>query len=150
MAIEGEQEFSTEVDASITQCFNTLVDFDAYPSWSSPIQSAAVLERHGNKLGRLVEFELDMKLRTVRYVLEYQYEKPHRLLWQSQEGDVESIDGEYLLEKLGPKKTRVTCRQRIVLGFWVPGPIRSLIERTALRQSVLELKAEAEKRARSA
>lgn len=147
MAIEGEQEFSTEVEAPITHCFKTLVDFAAYPRWSSPIQSAVVLERHPNKLGRLVEFELDMKLRTVRYILEYHYEKPHKLLWQSQEGDVESIDGEYVLEKLGPKKTRATCRQRILLGFWVPGPIRSLIERTALRQSVLEFKAEAEKRA---
>ena len=147
MAIEGEQEFSTEVDASIAQCFSTLVDFEAYPEWSSPIQSAAIRERHANKLGRLVEFELDMKLRTVRYVLEYEIEKPNRLIWKSCEGDVESIDGAYTLEKLGPKKTRATCRQRIVLGFWVPGPIRSLIERSALKQSVLEFKAEAEKRA---
>lgn len=146
MAISGEQEFTTEISAPITHCFKTLVDFDAYPQWSSPIQSAAVLERHANDLARLVEFELDMKLRTVRYVLEYEYEKPHLLRWQSRDGDVESIDGEYVLEKLGPKGTRATCRQRIVLGFWVPGPIRSLIERTALRQSVLELKAEAERR----
>ena len=146
MAIEGEQEFSTEVGASVTQCFNTLVDFDAYPEWSSPIQSTAVLERYSNKLARLVEFELDMKLRTVRYVLEYEYEKPHRLVWQSRDGDVESVEGSYTLEKLGPKKTRATCRQKIVLGFWVPGPIRSMIERSALKQSVLEFKAAAEKK----
>ena len=144
MAIEGEQEFSTEVDASITQCFNTLVDFDAYPDWSSPIRSSRVLERYPNKLARLVEFELDMKLRTVRYVLEYVYEKPHRLVWHSADGDLESIEGSYLLEKLGAKKTRATCRQCIVLGFWVPSPIRSMIERSALRQSVLEFKAAAE------
>lgn len=144
MAIEGEQEFSTEVSASITQCFKTLVDFDAYPDWSSPIQSTRVLERYPNKLARLVEFELDMKLRTVRYVLEYDYEKPTRLTWHSTDGDVESVEGSYTLEKLGPKQTRVTCRQKIVLGFWVPGPIRSLIERSALKQSVLELKAAAE------
>lgn len=144
MAIEGEQEFSAEVEASITQCFKTLVDFDAYPDWSSPIQSAKVLERYPNKLARLVEFELDMKLRTVRYVLEYEYEKPHRLVWQSCDGDVESVQGAYTLEKIGAKKTRVTCRQKIILGFWVPGPIRSLIERSALKQSVLEFKAAAE------
>jgi hypothetical protein len=150
MALAGEQEFSTEVEASITLCFNTLVDFEAYPRWSSPLRRAVVLERHASKLGRLVEFDLDMKLRTLRYVLEYRYEKPHRLWWQSRGGDVQSIEGEYKLEKLGPRKTRATCRQKIVLGLWVPGPIRSLIERTALRQSVLEFKAEAERRASSA
>ena len=148
MAIEGGQEFSTEVEASITQCFNTLVDFDAYPDWSSPIQSASVLERYPNKLGRLVEFELDMKLRTVRYVLEYEYEKPTRLTWQSRDGDVESVEGSYTLEKLGPKKTAVVCCQKIVLGFWIPGPIRSMFERSALKQSVLEFKAAAEKKAK--
>jgi hypothetical protein len=146
----GEQEFSTEVEGSVRQCFDTLVDFDAYPQWSSPIQSTRVIERHANKLARLVEFDLDMKLRVVRYVLEYQYEKPSRLTWESRGGDVESIEGSYTLEKLSPRMTRVTCRQRIVLGFWVPGPIRSLMERTALRQSVLELKAEVEKRGRRA
>jgi uncharacterized membrane protein len=150
MAMTGEQEFSTEIEASITQCFNTLVDFPAYPQWSSPIQSTRVLERHANKLARLVEFELDMKLRTVRYVLEYDYDKPTKLTWESRDGDVESIEGSYTLEKLTPKTTRVTCRQRIALGFWVPGPIRSMIERSALKQSVLELKAEVEKRGKKA
>lgn len=144
MAIEGEQEFSIEVETSIAQCFKTLVDFDAYPEWSSPIRSAKVLERYPNKLARLVEFELDMKLRTVRYVLEYQYDKPTKLTWKSTEGDVESVEGSYTLEKVGAKKTVVTCRQKIVLGFWVPGPIRSMIERSALKQSVLEFKAAAE------
>lgn len=150
MAIQGEQEFSTEVEASVTQCFNTLVDFDAYPEWSSPIRSARVLERHPSKLARLVEFDIDIRLRTLRYVLEYEYEKPKRLTWEARDGDVESIEGAYELEKLGPKKTRVTCRQKITLGFWVPGPIRSLIERSALKQSVLEFKTEAEKRAKKA
>lgn len=147
MAIEGEQEFSAEVGASITHCFNTLVDFAKYPQWSSPIRKTTVLERYPNKLARRVEFELDLKLRTVRYVLEYVYEKPSKLTWQSCDGDVESIDGSYTLEKLGPKKTRVTCRQRVLFGFWVPGPIRSVIERSALQQSVLEFKAAAEKSA---
>ena len=66
-------------------------------------------------------------------------------MWKSCDGDVESVEGSYTLEKVGAKKTKVTCRQKIVLGFWVPGPIRSLIERTALKQSVLEFKGAAEK-----
>jgi hypothetical protein len=146
MAVEGDQEFSTQVEQSITSCFATLVEFESYPDWFSPIQQTRVLSRYPNKLGRMVEFHLDMKLRTVRYVLEYQYDKPTRLTWQSTDGDLESVVGSYDLEKLGAKRTRVTCRQRIVLGFWVPGPIRSLIERTALKQSVLEFKAAAESR----
>jgi hypothetical protein len=146
MSIEGEQEFATDVEASIAQCFTTLVDFESYPDWFSPIQKTRVLSRYPNKLGREVEFHLDMKLRTVRYVLEYEYDKPKQLVWHSVDGDLESVVGAYDLAKVAAKRTRVTCRQRIVLGFWVPGPIRSLIERTALKQSVLEFKAAEESR----
>jgi hypothetical protein len=34
------------------------------------------------------------------------------------------------------------------VGFWIPGPLRRIFERQALRESVLEFKAEAERRAK--
>lgn len=147
MAAQAEQAFSTEIDASVAECFATITDFEAYPHWSSPIRKIAVLARGRNKLARQVEFHVDMKLRTVRYVLEYEYQKPTELTWHAVDGDIEAIEGAYLFEKLSPKRTRATCRQAVSLGFWVPGPIRSIFERQALKQSVLEFKAEAERRA---
>jgi hypothetical protein len=63
------------------------------------------------------------------------------------DGDIEAIEGSYVFEKLGPGLSRATCRQAVSLGFWVPGPLRSMMERHALRQSVLEFKAAAEEAA---
>jgi ribosome-associated toxin RatA of RatAB toxin-antitoxin module len=144
MAVSGEQEFSTDVEASVPQCFATITQFERYPEWFGSIQEATVLERHPDGLGKRVEFWIDMKLKRLRYVLEYQYEQPARLTWQAVDGDVESVEGMYLFEKLGPRLSRATCRQAISIGFWVPGPIRNLMERQALKQSVLEFKAAAE------
>ena len=87
-----------------------------------------------------------MKIRSVRYVLEYAYKKPTELTWHSVDGDVESIEGRYRFRKLGPASTEASCRQEIQLGFWLPGPLRKLAERTALKQSVTEFKAEVERR----
>jgi hypothetical protein len=75
------------------------------------------------------------------------YDKPTQLTWKSVDGDIEAIEGSYHFEKLGSARTRATCRQAVSFGFWVPGPLRSLMERQALKQAVLEFKAAAEKAA---
>jgi len=144
MSVSEEQIFSTDVEASVQQCFTTVTEFERYPEWFSSIEHAEVLERHADGVGKVVEYRINMKLKSIRYVLEYAHEKPARLTWKSVDGDVEAIEGSYLFEKLGPKRSRATCRQAIALGFWVPGPIRKIMEQQALKQSVLEFKAAAE------
>lgn len=146
MALDTAQDFSVEIGATPAECFEVLLDFERYDEWCSVIAKARILERDKAGVGRVVEFHLDMKIRTVRYVLEYAYKKPTELTWHSVGGDVESIEGRYRLRKLGPAMTEATCRQEILLGFWMPGPLRKLAERTALKQSVTELKAEVERR----
>jgi ribosome-associated toxin RatA of RatAB toxin-antitoxin module len=148
MAGLEQQEFITEVAASVQQCFATITDFETYPDWFSSVEKTRVLERYPNGLAKRVEFRVDMKLKSIRYVLEYEYDKPTNLTWQSVDGDLEAIEGAYVFEKLGPKRSRVTCRQAVAMGFWVPGPLRRLMERQALKDSVLEFKAAAESAAK--
>ncbi len=146
MALDTAQEVSVEIAATPAQCFEAILDFERYPKWSSAVSNARILERDKAGVGRRVEFHIDMKIRTVRYVLEYAYKIPTELTWHSEGGDVESIEGRYRFRKLGPALTQATCRQEILLGFWMPGPLRKLAERTALKQSVTEFKAEVERR----
>lgn len=146
MALDAAQEVSIEIAASVADCFAAIVEFERYPQWFSAVSGARILERDKAGIGRIVEFTADMKIRTVRYVLEYAYKKPTELTWHSIDGDIESVEGRYAFRKLGPDLTEATCRQEIQLGFWVPGPLRKLAERTALRQSVNELRAEVERR----
>ncbi len=142
-----QQSFSTGIDAPADLCYAAIADFEAYPSWSSPITKIGVLDRYHDGFARRVEFFLDMKLRTVRYVLEYTWEPPHRLSWTYVEGDVDDIVGSYVFDPLDGDRTKATCSQAVILSFWVPGLIRRALESTALRQSVLEFKVEAERRA---
>lgn len=145
MALDAAQEVSVEVEAPQAECFAAILDFERYPTWFSAVESARILERDRAGIGRIVEFQIDLKIRTIRYVLEYAYRKPSELTWRSIEGDVESIEGIYRFRRLTPTRTAVSCRQEIRLGFWVPGPLRKLAERTALKQSVDEFKAEVER-----
>jgi uncharacterized membrane protein len=142
-----QQHFTARIEAPADLCYAAIADFDAYPSWSSPITDITVLDRHPDGFARRVEFFLDMKLRTVRYVLEYTWSPPYRLDWRYVEGDLEDIVGSYAFTPVGTGHTEATCSQAVALGFWVPGILRRTLEATALRQSVLEFKAEAERRA---
>ena len=141
------QTYSTKVSGSPADCFAVLVDFEAYPRWSSPIKECRVLERYPDGVARRVEFILDMTIKTIRYVLDYTYEPPHTGRWRLVEGDVSDVQGTYHFE--GTKDgTIATCTQAIDLGFWLPGFIRSTFERSALRTSVEEFKKAVEARRR--
>lgn len=145
---EYAQTYETTIAAPPDACFAAITDFEAYPTWSSPIRSTTVLDRHPDGLARTVEFVLDMTLKTVRYVLEYAYEPPHTVRWALVEGDLASVEGSYRFEAAG-NGTKATCAQSIELGFWVPSLIRSAFERKALRDSVEEFKRAVEARAQA-
>lgn len=145
---EVQQSFSTSIEAPVALCYEAIADFESYPSWSAPVTKTVVLERYPDGAPRRVEFHLDMKLKTVRYVLEYVWEPPCRLTWKLVEGDLADVEGSYVFAPAGDDRTQATCSQAVSLGFWVPGVIRRPLEQNAVRQSVLEFKAEAERRAR--
>ncbi len=145
MAKDADQTCTVTIDATPEQCFEVITDFPSYPKWNAALTSATV-EKESRGLAVLVAFELDARVKTIRYVLEYRYKRPRELTWQSVAGDVESISGSYRLKKVGSNQTEATCNQKIDLGFWLPGPLRRLAEATALEQSVGEFKAEVERR----
>lgn len=141
------QSYSTAVGGSIEDCFAVLTDFDAYPRWSGPVKECRVLDRHPDGLPRRVAFTLDMKLKTIAYVLEYTYDPPHGARWHLVEGDIKDVRGSYEFVAAGPR-TKATCSQSIDIGFWVPGPIRRPFEQKALRDSVEDFKKAVELRAK--
>ena len=142
------QTYSTDVAASVDDCFAVLTDFESYPKWSGPVKECRALDRHADGLPRRVAFAVDM-IKTMRYVLEYTWERPHGGSWRLIEGDLKSVEGSYRFEPSG-KTTKATCTQAVDIGFWVPGPIRRTLEGKALRDSVEEFKKAAEAYARRA
>ena len=141
------QSYSAEVAGSVEECFAVLIDFDAYPDWSGPVTECRVLDRHPDGLPRRVAFVVDMTLKTMRYTLDYTWDRPHGGRWKLVEGDLKDVQGSYRFEPAGTR-TKATCSQAVDLGFWVPGPIRRPFEQKALRDSVEEFKKAVEGRAR--
>jgi hypothetical protein len=143
---EAQQNHSVEIEAGVDRCVEVLLDFERYPEWSGPITEARIVERDGEGRGRRVAFALDMKIRTVRYTLDYEFDLPRAATWSLVEGDVAGVNGEYRFEAAGPGRTRATCSQRVDVGFWIPGPLRRMFEKQALRDSVEDFKRAVEKR----
>ena len=89
-----------------------------------------VLERDDQ--GRAVECQAvsDAKIRKVRTRVRFTYEPPTRLSWTMLDGDLDSMDGYWLLEELSNTRTRATYGVAVD-----PGPIgllaRGPIERAA-------------------
>jgi hypothetical protein len=137
------------VAGSIEDCFAVLVDFADYPNWSKPVMTCEVLDRHPDGLPRRVAFEVDM-VKTVRYTLEYTWDRPRGARWKLVEGDLKSVEGSYVFEPAGAGRTKATCSQSVDVGFWVPGLIRRTLEQKALRDSVEEFRQAVESRSRGA
>jgi hypothetical protein len=139
------ESYSTKVRADAERCFAVLTDFAAYPRWSSPVRECAVVTRHPDGLPHHVSFVLDTPLKTIRYTLAYTWTPPRGGEWTLVAGDVAGVEGSYAFE---PNRTgcTATCTQAIDLGFWVPGFLRSVFEKKALKDSVEEFRAAAEQR----
>lgn len=131
------------VAASPQACLDALLDFASYPQWQSAVKEALVVQDGADPV---VEFRIDAKVKTVRYVLRYHPEPPSRLWWEYVEGDVRSVSGSYDLEDLGDGTTLATYRLAIDPGRFVPGPIRKALTEGVMRVSVRELKKRVEER----
>jgi len=57
-------------------CFDALTDFERLPAWQGAVRSVRVLERDAQGRGTVVEYEVDAKLKRVRYRLRQVYDRP--------------------------------------------------------------------------
>ncbi len=128
------------IEGSPKDCFAALTDFDSYPDWQRAVKGVDVLSRDGEGRAKEVEFEIDAKLRAVRYTLDYSYEEPHLLTWRYVDGDMKDVDGEFVLEDQGDGTTLATYTLRIDPGVWMPGKLAQVLNEQVMRGSMEDLK----------
>ena len=58
-----------DVDACPQACFDALTDFEHLPEWQGAVRQVRVLERDERGRGTVSEFEVDARVRRVRYRL---------------------------------------------------------------------------------
>jgi uncharacterized membrane protein len=138
-------ERQIRIDAAPKECFEAITDYDSFPDWQRAVKDVEVLSRDRAGRGKEVAFEIDAKLRTVRYTLDYSYEEPHHVTWAYVEGDPKDVDGELVLEEGGDGVTLATYSLRIDPGMWLPGPVVSLLNEQVMQGALEDLKARVER-----
>lgn len=122
------------------QCFDELVDYPSFPDWQRAVKSAEVITRDADGRGEEVAFEIDAKVKTIRYTLRYSYEPPQRISWDYVEGDVKDVDGDMTLEDQGDGTTLVTYSLALDPGVWLPGRLQRILNDQVMKGSVEDLK----------
>jgi coenzyme Q-binding protein COQ10 len=89
------------VDASIDHFFDVVVDYPRYPEFVPGIKACRVLEVEGAKH---VEYDLDLGLRRIRYVLRHEEARPRRVSWSLVSGEILKVsNGSWDLTPEGDK-----------------------------------------------
>jgi uncharacterized membrane protein len=133
-------EQQTVVKGSPQECFDALLDYESFPEWQRAVKSVEVVTRDRAGRGEEVAFEIDAKVKTIRYRLRYSYEPPHRIAWEYLGGDVKDVDGEMVLEDQGDGTTLATYSLALDPGVWMPGPLQKVLNDQVMKGSVEDLK----------
>jgi uncharacterized membrane protein len=141
----GRAEHSAEIEAARERCFQELLDYESFPEWQRAVRSVEVFSRDDEGRGRDVEFEIDAKVRRVRYVLRYSYEPPGWIGWEYVEGDVKDVGGEFVLEQADDGVTLAIYRLTLDAGVWLPGPVRKVLSDQVMKGAVEDLKRRVER-----
>jgi ribosome-associated toxin RatA of RatAB toxin-antitoxin module len=137
---------STDIAAPPQACFDALTDYERLPEWQGAEKSVQILERDAQGRGSVVEYEVDVKVRTVRYRLKQVYDEPRTLGSEYLSGDFRRFAGEWRFTDNGSGGTHVELDLDIDPGRFVPGPVRSVIREFVMTRALRDLKAHLEPR----
>lgn len=134
-----------DIEATAEEIFGVTTDFEAYPDWNANIKSVAVKEADEEGRATKVWFEVDAKLKVVRYTLEYDYtDAPESFSWDLLDGDVTELSGSYSFDEFDDV-TEVTYETSIDPGFPVPGLIKRQAQKQIAKAALKDLKKRVER-----
>jgi uncharacterized membrane protein len=131
---------SLVIEAEPAVCFDEITDYETFPEWQAAVKEVDVLTTDAEGVGRDVRFVIDAKVREVSYTLRYSYERPHLVTWEYLDGDVRSVDGDFVFEDQGDGTTLATYSLDIDPGVWLPGRVKKMLTEQVMKRSVEDLK----------
>jgi ribosome-associated toxin RatA of RatAB toxin-antitoxin module len=134
-----------EIDAPPEACFDVLVDVARVPEWQRAVCDVRVLERDADGRAAVVEYEVDARVRRVRYRLRQLYDPPHAVRSQYLGGDFRDFSGEWRFRDAPGDRTRVELDLDIDPGRFVPGPLRRIISDAVMGSALRDLKSHVER-----
>lgn len=131
---------SIDIKGSAQEIFEVATDFESYPEWNPSMKNVEVKETDEEDRPTRVWFEVDARLKTVRYTLDYDYsDAPDSYSWELVDGDVKALRGSYMFDEFDDV-TDVAYELELDPGFPVPGILRRQGEKEIKKAALDELK----------
>lgn len=105
-------------DVDIEKLYNTIVNYQDYPDFVDGVDEIEVLKSDAS--GALVRYSLNL-IKEISYQLKMKHEKPHKVSWTFDSGDLfKTNSGSWQLKDLGKGKTEVTYSIDLDFKLMVP------------------------------
>jgi coenzyme Q-binding protein COQ10 len=102
------------VEAPIERLYDIVVDYERYPEFVPGIRACRVVAQGGEKH---VEYELDVAVKRIRYVLRMQERRPTHVSWSLVSGDMMKVsNGSWELAALDGDRTRAVYAVEIQIA----------------------------------
>jgi coenzyme Q-binding protein COQ10 len=134
---------SIVVNAPPEKVFDIVIAYDRYPEWLPEVKKIRTSDRKGNEVK--VHYEVDFKIKTIRYTILAREERPQRMSWSFVEGEVmKDNKGSWVLEPEGEGRTKVTYNVEVTVGPLVPKSILNTLVDQSLPKMLEAVKRRAE------
>ncbi|HSD22356.1 MAG TPA: SRPBCC family protein [Anaeromyxobacter sp.] len=116
------------IDVPIERFFDLVIDYPSYPEFVPGIHGCRV--KAAGVGGKEVEYELDVGVKKIRYLLRHVEERPRRVVWSLVSGEWMKVSsGSWELEDAGGKtRARYTVDIQIAKPALVP---QAIVDRVA-------------------
>lgn len=129
-----------DIEASAEEIFEVATDFESYPDWNPSIKRVEIKETDDEGRPTKVFYEVDAKVRMIRYTLAYEYSNaPESFSWDLLEGDPKELSGSYTFDEF-EDVTEVTYETSIDPGFPLPGFLKKQAQRQIMKTALSGLK----------
>lgn len=131
---------SIDIEATAEDIFAVATDLEKYPEWNANIKKVEVKESDDEGRPTKVWMQVDAKVKTVAYTLEYDYsEAPDSFSWHLLEGDVKELSGSYTFDEFDDV-TEVRYETKVDPGFPIPGILKRQAEKQIVKGALQDLK----------
>lgn len=138
----AESTLIFNVNAPADRVWDTLVDFDAYPSIFKRIKTCTITKRDGD--AAYVETYLKPQMfvkQSCQHTVNYLRSKPERLEWRQLDGNFKHVEGSWDIQPIQASSTsRVTYNIKVDAGQFVPSPLVSFLLKFVQKEVAKELK----------
>ena len=131
---------SIDIAGSAEEIFEVATDLERYPEWNANIKKVEIKESDGDGRPTKVWMQVDAKVKTVSYTLEYDYSHaPESFSWKLIEGDVKELSGSYTFDEFDDV-TEVRYETSVDPGFPIPGMLKRQAQKQIVKGALQDLK----------